>query len=381
MGNLESAIDELAGEDLSVLTGLERAERLLRIDRVINRLEAERCRSLAHFDRSGRWADDGALSAKAWLRHHCRMAPGAAAEHARVARRLPELPATEAAFTDGEISYAHVRVITRATGDLQPQVVDELETVLTDAGRELDPKRLRTTAEHARHALAPEKFLDAEQDAYQSRRLDISETFEGRHVIDGEFHPEAGAVIATAVHAAETMSKGDPRTPRQRRADAMEIICRSYLDRGEAPRNGGERPHLNLELRLETLEGRAGSEAATLAWSDQPISGEAARRIACDAGISRIITNGRSEPLDVGRRTRVVPAALRRAVIARDKHCTAPGCDHPWEWCDTHHDIHWIDGDPTALWNLRLLCHVHHPDEHEGRDRDRSPPSSTPVSP
>jgi hypothetical protein len=374
MGNLESAVDELVVEDLAELTGSQLAERLLRIDRLANCVEAERLRTVRVFSRSGAWADDGSLSVKAWLRRHCRMAPGAASETVSVARRLEELPATDAAFADGEISYSHVRVITKATGDLQPCVVDQLEPVLAASARDLDPKRLRTVAEHARHALAPERFLDAEQDAHQARRLDISETFEGRHVLDGEFHAEAGALIATAIHAAETTSKDDPRTPKQRRADGLEVVCRSYLDRGQAPRNGGERPHLNINLDLADLERRAGAKAGTLAWSEQPISGEAARRLACDAGVSRIITNGRSEPLDVGRRTRVVPAALRRAVIARDGQCVEPGCDRPPEWCDVHHIVHWIDGGETRLDNLELRCHPHHRDEHEGGWRDRSPP-------
>ncbi|MGQ0802417.1 MAG: DUF222 domain-containing protein [Actinomycetota bacterium] len=373
MGNLQSAVDEIRALDPAEL-GEELGPKLVQLRREIDQLEAGWTQLLQGFDRSGRWADDGALSAKAWLRHHCRMAPGAASERVAVARRLSELPATEAAFADGDISYSHVRVITRATGDLQPSVVDELEPVLAETARELDPSKLRTAAEHCRHAFEPGKFLDVADDAYQARRFDISETFEGRHVVDGEFHPEGGAIIATAVHAAETTSKDDPRTPKQRRADALEAICRSYLDRRVAATTGGEWPHLNVSVDLRTLERRAGAKAATVAWSGQPISGEAARRLACDAGISRIITDGKSEPLDVGRRTRVVPAPLRRAVITRDRQCVEVGCDRPPEWCDVHHIVHWLDGGPTALHNLELRCHPHHRDEHEGRRRDRSPP-------
>lgn len=69
---------------------------------------------------------------------------------------------------------------------------------------------------------------------------------------------------------------------------------------------------------------------------------------------------GRSEPLDVGRRTPVVPPAVRRAVIVRDRTCRFPGCDRPHAWCDAHHVEHWADGGPTALRNLVLLCRRHH---------------------
>jgi 5-methylcytosine-specific restriction endonuclease McrA len=73
-----------------------------------------------------------------------------------------------------------------------------------------------------------------------------------------------------------------------------------------------------------------------------------------------VVLAGPSEPLDVGRRTPVVPPGMRRAVILRDRHCRFPGCDRPQTWCDVHHVVHWADGGPTSLPNLVLLCRRHH---------------------
>jgi hypothetical protein len=67
-----------------------------------------------------------------------------------------------------------------------------------------------------------------------------------------------------------------------------------------------------------------------------------------------------SEPLDVGRRSAIVPPSMRRAVIARDRHCRFPGCDRPPAWCDAHHVLHWADGGATSVENLLLLCRRHH---------------------
>ena len=67
-----------------------------------------------------------------------------------------------------------------------------------------------------------------------------------------------------------------------------------------------------------------------------------------------------SQPLDVGRSTRTVPPYLRKAVVQRDKHCQFPGCYQPPSRCDAHHLIHWSQGGPTSLGNLRLLCKFHH---------------------
>jgi hypothetical protein len=105
-------------------------------------------------------------------------------------------------------------------------------------------------------------------------------------------------------------------------------------------------------------------------------------------GVAGIVMAGRSEPLDVGRRPPVVPPAMRRAVIVRDRHCRFPGCDRPHTWCDAHHVVHWADGGPTALPNLVLLCRRHHRLVHErgfsveraGQDRLRfRRPDGSPI--
>ena len=89
------------------------------------------------------------------------------------------------------------------------------------------------------------------------------------------------------------------------------------------------------------------------------------RRLACDAAISRLVRGPGSEPLDLGRRTPVVPASLRRVVVVRDRGCRFPGCDRPQSWCDCHHVAHWADGGETSLSNLVLLCRRHHRAVHE----------------
>jgi hypothetical protein len=125
----------------------------------------------------------------------------------------------------------------------------------------------------------------------------------------------------------------------------------------------GERPHVTVTLDLESLEGRAGRRCDL--DDTGRILAEAARRLACDASVARVITSGSSEPLDVGRRAPVVPTPLRRAVVTRDQHCRFPGCDRPQSWCDAHHIQHWADGGETQLANLVLLCRPHHRAVHD----------------
>ncbi len=93
------------------------------------------------------------------------------------------------------------------------------------------------------------------------------------------------------------------------------------------------------------------------------VSGETARRLACDAATVAMQHGPAGEILDVGRRTRTISPALRRALAARDRTCRFPGCQN--RRCDAHHVQHWADGGATRLENLVLLCRRHHRVVHE----------------
>ena len=95
------------------------------------------------------------------------------------------------------------------------------------------------------------------------------------------------------------------------------------------------------------------------------LSPQTVRKLACDASIIPMVLGSKSQPLDVGRTKRLVTPALLAALWARDKACTFPGCGRPPQWTDAHHVKHWIDGGPTALLNLALLCAYHHTWVHQ----------------
>jgi uncharacterized protein DUF222/HNH endonuclease len=185
--------------------------------------------------------------------------------------------------------------------------------------------------------------------------------------VDGELDPETGQTVMTALRSLTDPNArtgtADPRSHDQRRADALGEICRRFLDRGDRPVVAGERPHVVVTVDLKSLKENHGlaelEEAGTVAT-------EVARRLSCDGSVSRVVVSGRSEPLDVGRRTPVVSAPLRRAVVVRDGGCRFPGCGRPAPWCDAHHVQHWAEGGETKLSNLILLCRPHHGLAHDG---------------
>ena len=91
----------------------------------------------------------------------------------------------------------------------------------------------------------------------------------------------------------------------------------------------------------------------------------AARRLSCDASVVAVVENDNGEPLSVGRKTRIIPPALRRALNTRDEGCRFPGCTYH-RYVDAHHVRHWADGGETKLSNLITLCRAHHRMVHKG---------------
>ena len=89
------------------------------------------------------------------------------------------------------------------------------------------------------------------------------------------------------------------------------------------------------------------------------------RRMGCDASMVEVAHGRDGHILNVGRKTRVVPSALRRALRSRDGGCAFPGCSNH-RYVDAHHNRHWTDGGETRLDNLVLLCRHHHRCVHEG---------------
>lgn len=95
------------------------------------------------------------------------------------------------------------------------------------------------------------------------------------------------------------------------------------------------------------------------------VSAETSRRIACDCSLIKVTDNEEGEPLSIGRKTRTIPPAIRRALRFRDKGCRFPGCTNT-HFVDGHHLQHWADGGETSVDNLVQLCRQHHRLVHEG---------------
>jgi hypothetical protein len=202
------------------------------------------------------------------------------------------------------------------------------------------------------------------------RALHLSKDWSGMLRLHGLLDPESGLIVGHALEALTDPANLDPadtRTPAQARADALVEVCQRFLQGGG---KGKKRPTgVLVTISWDTLsagQGIVDTEAG-------PIGGNTARRLCCDATVSRVLLDPESVPIEMGRATRVMPDRLRRLLELRDQRCTYPGCHIPARWCDAHHILHWAEGGATDLTNLQLLCsrhhtHAHQDDRHPRRD-------------
>lgn len=349
---------------------LERLE--AEITELAGHIAAAECRwilLIGEFERRDGWAVWGCRSCAHWLNWQCGLSLEAARERLRVARALADLPLVTAEFAAGRLSYSKVRAITRvATAD------DEAD--LVSFARNAPTSSLERFVRAYRNALAPSD--DKAAAAHEARKLTWHTDFaDGSLVVSARLTPEAGALFLAAVRAARESLPGTgagdvsaETSTEQRAADALVRVAEAALGDGiEGGRSTAARHQVVVHADVELLcaDNEDETEGLRCHIEDGPALARAtARRLACDAGVVLVVEDDEANPLDVGRRTRTVPPALRRALHVRDRTCRFPGCGTPALFCDAHHIRHWIDGGATNLANTLLLCGHHHWLHHEG---------------
>ncbi len=372
---------------------------------------------IAELDRREVWAAQGALSCAHWLSWACGIDTHTAREKVRVARALGELPLLSKALAKGELGYSKVRALTRIASSGN-------EADLLNIGLHGTAQHVEKFVRLYRRAKRAEETERADAQ-HENRGLTFWHEDDGTVVLHGRFPPEMGARIlgaldaAMAAHAEEQpasgwddegsapedvprgtsrhdafsagvvngVGAGEPTTGQRgsdtevspsdvprgtfmrgpsrtvRRADALAWMAERVFESGDAPALSPDRHEIVVHVEAEVLSnggaGRCEIEHRTA------IAAETARRLCCDAGIVPVVDGPNGEPLSVGRRTRSIPPAVRRALSNRDRGCRFPGC-RATQRLHGHHVRHWAEGGETSIDNLVLLCPTHHRLVHEG---------------
>jgi len=337
---------------------------------------------IGRFDEHGGWHGTGIHSCAHWLNWKCGINLGAARERVRTARALPGLPLIRAAFQEGKISYSKTRAMTRVATAKNEDAL--LGVALCGTASHVE-KQVRLYRRHKRL-----EALENENLRHQQRQLTWYVDDDGCWVFKGRFTPEQGALINAALQSAmeqlfheqknvpaevfaetsckEPLDRPMPVPVASRRADAMERLAISFLNGAKKSASGGDHYLVNIHTDCETLKAHgegAESEVEDPGHSHSGhVSAETSRRLSCDCSVVHWHEKENGYPLNVGRKTRTIPPAIRRALQRRDGGCRFPGCSCT-RFVDAHHVVHWADGGETSMENLVLLCRRHHRLVHE----------------
>jgi hypothetical protein len=316
---------------------------------------------IRRFDELKLYAKYNCKSTAHWLNWACGIGLGAGREKVRVAHALSELPKIEQAFRSGTVSYSKVRAITRVAGS-------------DNEAKFLNIARHATASQTERIIKNHRRVLACQADKTHSKRhLRWLWDDDGGLVFEGRLSADQGALFIQALE--QVFKEQDKRELHEaahqdnerlstKRADALVLLVERTLAAKPATASTADRYQVSVHVSAEALKGELDTDDPPQI-GHRPISIQTAQRLTCDGSIVPIIENAKGEPLSIGRKTRTVPPALRRALHRRDKGCRFPSCEQT-HYVDAHHIRHWAHGGETNLDNLVLLCRYHHRQLHEG---------------
>jgi hypothetical protein len=315
---------------------------------------------IREFDAGSGWYTQGALSCAAWLSWRIGLDLCAAREKVRVARALGSLPLIDDALRRGRVSYSKVRALTRVA-------TPENEACLLEMARSATAAQLERICRGYRRALNG-VLGTLTSDEESQRWVRDRSTESGMIRIEAQLMPEEAAVVLKAIERARERTwraerdsaESSPGRPRVSRADALVAVAEDYLV--SAVEAGAPPVEIVVHAEAHSLADPASAEAGTLD-DGTSLPRATVERLACDAAVVTVLEDGRGNPLDVGRRRRTIPTALRRALRLRDRGCVYPGCEN--RRVDGHHVTPWSRGGATRLSNLASLCRSHHRYVHE----------------
>jgi hypothetical protein len=353
------------------------------------------------------WATDAARSPGAWLAARCDVLPGAARHDVEVGRTLAHTPLVAAAARAGRLGRVKVDALVAVR---TPEVADLFaahEAWLVDkvAGLRADQAR-RFCEAWLQQARLQVGWCDPDGPAPADApriAVDLTATFAGRFVLDGEMDAEHGALVSGALDAevdamfrCGLFAADDGLSVAERRGLAFAQILARKARAGT--KNGEPRPAVDVVVDARTLAAVPIDDAEDLrsrvcrTRTGHPLSPQTARRLACNALLRRVLVAD-GAVLDLGMAVRLATGHQKRALTAVHGGCQFPGCTAPVDWCEAHHlDPHdpAAGTGPTDMANLALLCRFHHHRIHDdGYTLARAPdgglaatrPDGTPIHP
>ncbi|MEM1333322.1 MAG: DUF222 domain-containing protein [Actinomycetota bacterium] len=324
-------------------------------------------------------------SVASWLAEATGESVGQCKATVTVVRRLPHLPRAADAFARGDLSESALRTLADGWSETIDDEYRRDEEMLVGWAQQFTHADFRDLYDVWRAHADPDDADTTERDQFERRELYLSKMLDGVGKLDGILDPEGRRLVREALNALSAPADADTRTPAQRRADALVDMARITIDQIDTKREldaaassdtlfgpslptrraKRNRPKVAATIAYEHLASGRGVGTVDTQLDHDVVSADQIRRLACDAGIHRIVTSPLGTVIDHGRERRVVSDTQFDRLHLRDHGCRWPGCHVPASGCDAHHADHWLDGGHTDDDNLALTCWHHHHLLHE----------------
>src|SRR2546423_9121571 len=356
---LAAGIAEVRDVDPDRLTGPALSDTIVQLEQLLSQLEAAVTDKAAAWEQRGCYEADGAKSPAAWLAWKTRKPIGECRRRLRLGRTCTVAPVAAAAWRGGAISGAHLDLLATVRTPATAEVFARDEQLLVDQAATLRFSAF-TKAVKYWHELADPDGTDRDAESQRERRgLHLSQSIGGVWFGKVTGDPIGGTIVHDEVarleqqlYHQEQREGAITRTGAQRRFDALvEMATRSRT----APADGKRpAPLFTVLVGYETFHGRICeltngtviAPGALVRWLDE-------------AYVERVVFEGPSKVIDVGKRRRLFKGATRRALEVRDLGCYHGTCDEPVDRCQGDHIIPYNDGGPTTVDNGRLACGYH----------------------
>jgi len=348
--------------------------RLTSLSQEMTSQHADLLECLVRFDELKGWRSTGASHCAAWMNMEIGIGIQLGWEYLRVGRQLRQLPTLRALFRVGKISWSKVRLITRVADQ-------ENEKILCHAALDASVSDIKSLCQEYR-------WNDTNRDSenqqalqqWQSRSLTWDETSNGSTRIQLVLPPALAQAFLNSVEHALNQEELNQSTDTStklstRRADAALLMAETSLQSAGKDISTADRYQVIVSVDESELSITNTQTVKTENTDTKPakrpivigagsIANETARRLACDCSVA-IHKTSNGEPIDIGRKSRIWPKAMARAIKTRDQQCVWPGCTQS-RHLHIHHIKHWADGGKTSVKNGASLCSHHHTLVHEG---------------
>ncbi|MDH3754640.1 MAG: HNH endonuclease [Acidimicrobiia bacterium] len=400
---IHGGLDALFGAGVEPVDARDAIACIHEIERCARRLDAARADLLEHIDGRSLHRADGHSSAKTMLRHEASLSTAEAAGCDKTRRVMHELPVLGAAYRAGEVSTSHVRLLGRvhansrvraAMGASERQFVDRAQSLryrdfelvvrrwerLADADGTCDRnERVHATRDFRLTQNLFELSWELSGGCAALQGAAMHEVFE--HYLLAEW--EADWEKARADHGDDACLAHLPRTPAQRRADALWQIFQDAAS--TSPDATAPAVVHNIVWSAETYEAMLSAmetdsspelEADTHRCSTidgVPLDPTEAVAASLGAHVRRVITDSAGTVIDLGRKARLFTGSARHAVLLHADRCIWPGCHRPASQCEVDHLHPYGQGGSTDPGNGAPLCGRHNRWKQKGFSTWRDP--------